>query len=180
MLMIRLLFLLFLGLSTLTARAQARLPATWIGDWTGTLRILKANDAVDQLDMELHIHLTDSLHRYDWTILYHPSDTAVDRRAYELIGQRDQDNHFVIDEKNSILLDCYFYQETLSSYFQVDQSLLLINYTYLGGDSMRFEVFPTSTKHPALTGEDTDYTVKSYPIFQVQRATLRRISENDP
>jgi len=177
--MIRVVFFLLLGLSTLHLSAQAKLPATWIGNWAGPLRIVAANGVVNEMDMELQIHLTDSLHRYDWTILYHPSDTVVDRRAYELIGQRDQSNHFIIDEKNSILLDCYLYQETLSTFFQVDESLLLINYIYLGGDSMRFEVFPTNTQDPTLSGEGTDYTVKSYPIFQVQRAMLRRSSEDD-
>lgn len=177
--MIRLLSLLCLSLSAHVGCAQAKLLATWIGNWTGPLHIVAANDVVDKLDMELQIHLTDSLHRYDWTIIYRPSDTVVDRRAYELIGQRDRSNHFIIDEKNSILLDCYLYGETLSSYFQVDQSLLLINYTYLGGDSMRFEVFPTSTKDSVLTGEDTDYTVKSYPMLQIQQAILRRSSEDD-
>jgi hypothetical protein len=176
LLMLRLLACLLLLLSGLWLPGQATLPATWMGEWQGPLSIFGPEGQVGQVDMSVQIQLRDSVHRYDWTITYLPADSSqpIDRRPYQLIGQRDQAGHFIMDEQNSILLDSYLFAETLSSLFQVNQSLLLVTYTYLGGDSMRFEVFPASAETPRLSGEAADVSVTSFRQASYQRATLRR------
>lgn len=156
--------------------AQSTLPAPWIGDWQGDLTIYGPDGPTVQVVMQLQIRPTDSLHRYDWTIVYVSPDSSrpADRRLYELIGQRDQPGHFVMDEKNSILLDAYLFDETLSSFFRVNETMLLANYTYLGGDSLRVEMFAISTEGSRLSGEAADVEVEAYRSTTYHQALLRR------
>lgn len=173
-----LLTLLVISLLATASFAQATLSEAWFGDWSGELNLFGPTGPTQTLGMELHIkQAQDSTHHYDWTIVYIPADTSkpVDRRAYELIGLTDAPNHFVIDEKNSIFLDCYLYDQVMTSFFRVNSSMIIINYAYLGGDSMRVEIFPATTEHTRVSGEELeDLMVEAYPQTGYHRAILYR------
>jgi len=127
--------------------------------------------------MELSIEPTDSAHQYQWTLVYLPRDTsmAVDRRPYVMIGQEDTPGHFLIDEKNSIFLDVYQFDNRLLSHFRVDQSQLMITYTLLG-DVLRFDVYSGSLNGSRTSGEEVENIeeVVSFPMNGYQWAELRR------
>lgn len=159
--------------------AQNPLPEAWYGNWEGRLHIFNVQKQVAELDMQLLISSTDSAHRAKWTILYLPDDSSGmkpnDRREYEIIGLSDQPGHFVIDEKNSILLDAYLLDQSLVSRFRVDNALLTVVYT-LQGDSMRFEIFSGAYEALRDTGEEvkTVDAVQAFAISNYQRAQLYR------
>ncbi len=158
---------------------QALLPKAWHGNWEGRLYIYSASGPSMELTMNLVVTPTDSAHRLGWTITYLPDDTTqmkVDRRPYELIGLRDQPNHFVIDEQNSILLDGYLLDQTLVSRFRVDQALLMITYTLQPDGQLRFEVFSGGMEPARETGQEVAEidAVEAFKVGAYQRALLTR------
>ncbi len=156
--------------------AQNVLPESWHGTWSGRLNIFSSAGKTMELGMKIVIEPLDSSHQVSWTLAYLPDDTTEmknDIRPYELIGQKDRPGHFVVDEKNSILLDCYLLDQVLTSRFRVDQALLMINYTHLG-DSLRFEVFSGAMEPVRQTGAEVEEVeiIEAFGIGNYQRAIL--------
>lgn len=159
--------------------SQNHVPEEWYGEYVGRLNIYNAAGLSMQLNMELLVTPTDSAHRANWTISYLPDDTTGalknDRREYELIGQSDYPAHYVIDEKNSILLDCYLMDNVMISRFRVNKALLIINYTLLG-DSVRVEIFSGPYDAVRDTGEEVEEVdnIQAFGINGYHRAILYR------
>ncbi len=77
------------------------------------------------LDMRLTITpMADG--SFDWLIEYGEKD----KRPYVLKKGNLGDNHWVIDERNGILLDCFLNGRSLFSFFEVNGSLLMCNYDF--------------------------------------------------
>lgn len=148
-------------------------PQKWVGNWSGELEIYAAKGKVQTLPMELHILPADSAGVWKWTIIYQVEKPDV--REYEMVLVDREKGHFLIDEKNSIKLDAWLLGNVLSCRFSVDNSLLLVNYTF-ESEHIRFEVFAGSKAHPQLTGEDAEDVneILNYPVTNMQRAILRK------
>ncbi len=149
-------------------------PDDWAGDWVGKLYIHNAKGISDSVDMELRLAPMDTSDRWHWTIIYHAKEDEI--REYELVTIDKEKAHYQIDEKNSILLDCYLIGGTLSSRFSVNTSLLLINYTLLPqGDQLKFEIFAGSTKTVETGAEIEEIeSILSYPMNVRQEAILTK------
>lgn len=170
-------YLLILLLWPIAANAQtpiATFPDEYLGDWYGNLSIYNANGKAQDLKMELHLAETDSAGRWQWTLVYE-MDTTRDERKYELVALDAEKGHYAVDEKNSIMLDSYLYNNVLTSRFSVSNSLLIVNYTFYA-DRIEFLILfgPIETKQE--TGKEVEGVgaIFAYPMQGMQRATLYR------
>lgn len=162
--------LLLLLCSGLFAQNQeAVFPDAWFGEWAGELSIYSAAGVAQSLEMELHISPGEE-GKWGWTIMYKGDETDV--REYELQLKDAAKAHYIIDEKNSILLDGYFLGNTLINRFSVNSNLIMINYTFESGHIV-FDVFSGERDNTQLTGEEIkDFEIHSYQMGTRQRAIL--------
>lgn len=155
----------------------ADFPYGWVGIWKGELQIFRPEGLQQSLPMQLHILPTDSTGQYSWMIIYGP-DTPDNRRNYLLNTIDRAKGHFQIDERNSIVLDAYFFNNTLFSRFSVMGSLLLSSYEMRNGQLV-FEIIAGSSTPVNRTGdtivdEEEIPAVEAFPVGVMQRGVLVR------
>ena len=152
-------------------------PSSWEGSWQGELAIYGGDGLRQTLPMELVIQSKDSTDHYDWWIIY-GEDKEAGKRAYELKPVDKSKGAWVVDEKNSILLDCYFFANKLWSRYEVMGNLILVT-NEVNGNEMIFEVISGKLEASLITGNTTFEgeeipEVKGYPVGVMQRAKLFR------
>lgn len=155
-------------------------PETWVGTWVGELVISNAKGIAQTLPMELHIQPMDTVDRFTWKIIY-GEDKVAGARNYELVVKNREEGVYVVDELNSIFLECYLIGEKLFSWYLVNDVLILIT-NEKQGEQMIFEVVAGSHTPVSITGgqpaekegEDAIPEVSTYPVKSAQRALLQR------
>ncbi len=150
-------------------------PNTWQGNWKGELKWFKTGTAEPQIiNMELRIHAVatpDSSDTWTWQIIY-GSETE-DNRPYKLIPKDSTGIHWVIDEKNGIVLDQYWVGGKFSGAFTVQNSTIINNF-WMEGNKLMVEFYSISAKPISTTGNGTDESpsVMSYKVGSYQKAVL--------
>lgn len=152
-------------------------PYGWVGIWKGELNIYAAEGLKQVIPMQLHILPSDTTGQYSWTIIYGP-DTPDNRRSYVLKTLDQEKGHYLIDERNSILLDTYFFNDKLFSRFSVMNNLLLSSYEIRNGQLV-FEIISGSLTPARRTGDavvegEEIPVVEAFPVGVMQRAILVR------
>ncbi|RMG22153.1 MAG: hypothetical protein D6730_17060 [Bacteroidetes bacterium] len=150
-------------------------PSDWEGQWQGTLHIFKAGaDTAQQVAMALRLFPLDSTGHWQWHIIY-GSGKARTVREYELVVQDSLKGHYLIDEKNGILLDSYLLGNSFCSLFEVGSSSLLVTYR-LEGETLIFEVVAGKSEPLRQSGGEGDIPpVQSYELSVKQCARLQRV-----
>lgn len=161
-----------ISINSFGQNSESSFPNSWLGEWIGKLEIYGPQGVIQSLEMELHISEEEGEGSWGWTIIYKGETT--DERQYELQLKDPAKSHYVIDEKNSILLDGYYLGNTLVTRFSVNRSLLMINYTFEEGQII-FDVFSGSLDTSVKTGEEITQVeeIRSYQIGNRQRAILK-------
>jgi hypothetical protein len=162
---------LVLAAALLPADAPARsgLPADWHGRWTGTLKITPVAGDPQETPMEMVIEPLKDSKNYRWRIVYGKGPA----RDYELIPQ-EKAGHFVIDEKNGLLIDAWLVGSTVYSQFQVEDSLIPVRYERTG-DTLRFSLTVSSTRDPRTTKmEKGKFEAKAFRLESVHVAELKK------
>jgi hypothetical protein len=120
--------------------------------------------------MELVIGPTADPARYTWTVIYIEGDQRQER-PYELVIIDAAAGKFVIDEKNSIMLDSRFIDGALYSQFVVGTSVITASYRR-DGERLVVELLTTDVKGAAVTGAKDVPEVQTHPVKGLQRAVL--------
>jgi hypothetical protein len=115
---------------------------------------------------------------FQWKMIYNPQGKN-DARDYEIKIKDVTKGHYIIDEKNSILIDAFYKNETLTSHFEVMESFILTSYHKLDDQTIVFDLF-SSKKTGIVSGNtkvdnNTIPEVKSYTINGRQKAVLKKI-----
>lgn len=169
---------LFFFFSFLTYGQQS-FPASWVGEYKGKLLIYGVDSVRMSADMELKIAKTQNDSVFDWTIIYDFKDKR-DVRAYSLILVDRQKGHYKIDEKNTILIDSYLYNNSIfTSYFKVTNNYIISSYTKKGNNIV-FEIISSKTEPVSSTGnnkyKDEDIPeVQSFIVNGRQKAILEKM-----
>lgn len=166
-----LLYLLLLVGATVKAQTTT-FPGSWLGKWKGTLSWYRpGTDAPQLVPMQLHITAADT--GYNWQLTY--GTQATDYRPYRLLPRDSARGHWVIDERNGIVLDQFWTGGRLSGAFTVQNSTLVNTY-YLQGDSLMVEFYSMGAAPVSTSGEGTASSphVDSYRLQGYQKAVLRR------
>jgi len=155
----------------------ASFPESWLGNWVGDLNIYRENKLVQTIPMELELLAIDTSDNYVWAIIY-GEDKVAGRRSYELEIVDTEKGFYKIDEKNSIKLEAYLFENKLYSQFSVMESQILCTYEKVG-DNIIFEIIsgsvnPISNTGGKLVDKEEIPEVKAFPITVTQKATLSR------
>ncbi len=167
-----LLILLLLTGSLLIQGQKNTFPDSWRGNWKGTLSWYRPGTETPQLvPMQLRIAKADT--GYSWQLTY--GEQAADYRPYLLLPRDSAHGHWVIDERNGIILDQFWTAGRLSGAFTV-QTSTLVNTYYLQGDSLVVEFYSIGASAISTSGEGTASSprVDSYRLQGYQKAVLRR------
>jgi len=156
-------------------------PASWQGDWSGTLDIFNAKGKAQSVEMTVEIHKIDTSKegRYTFGLIY--GSKAQDWRPYELVPVAPEKGVWKVDEKNSIAMESYLLGPKLLCWFTVQGSRILCTYEKTSDDTMVFEVLSGPEKEVSSTGnirrgadEEDIPEVKTYPFGVFQRAVLKK------
>jgi hypothetical protein len=177
-------FLLSLPLSLAAQSAVDSLafPASWAGDWSGTLQIYTAKGLAQSVPMTIEIHPIDTSTegRYTFGLIY--SSKEQDWRPYELVPVSPEKGIWKVDEKNSIVMESYLYGPKLLCLFTVQGSRILCTYEKTDTNTLVFEVM-AGAENPVSTTGKTEQAgeqipeVNTYPFSAFQRAVLTRDSK---
>ena len=151
-------------------------PDEWLGVWEGTLHIYNHQNILQSIPMSLENLRTDSADIFQWVIIY-GEDKIKGKRDYIL--KNKSKGHYVVDEKNGILLDAYVMENKLISHFEVMGNQLTSIYERQE-DKMIFEIIVNKSVPATVSGnikakgqEDVP-EVKSFPIIGYQKAILTK------
>jgi hypothetical protein len=151
----------------------------WFGAWKGELTMYSNKNPnhtqATKIQMELNILSTDTIDRYRFVMVYKNGDKT-DARDYRLQAIDVAKGYYQMDELNGILIEAYFLGNTLSTFYEVENAILAVNYT-LEGDSLFFEVISTDKRTEKLSGnipEKEIPLVKSYKTVNYQVALLHK------
>lgn len=154
-------------------------PASWQGDWKGTLEIFNGKGKVQSVEMTVEIHKIDTSKegRYTFGLIYGSKEK--DWRPYELVPVTPDKGIWKVDEKNSIAMESYLYGPKLICWFTVQGSRILCTYEKTDDQTMIFEVISGSETAVSTTGntkqgEEDIPEVKTFPCSVFQRAVLKR------
>lgn len=174
---IKLFFLFYTGI-IFTSHAQESFPESWLGKYQGDLMIYGVDSVKMKINMKLDIVKTANDSIYDWTITYNFKGSN-DVRAYSLVVVDKEKGHYVIDEKNSILIDSYLSNNTvLTSFFKVMESYIISTYTK-NKNIIVFEIISSKSSPVSSTGNTTVNKedipqVDSYGVNGRQKAILKK------
>lgn len=151
-------------------------PASWSGNWHGTLDIFNAQGKAQSVPMWVEIHKIDTstTGRYTFGLVYGSKEQ--DWRPYELVPVAPEKGIWKVDEKNSIEMESYQYGPKLLCWFTVQGNRILCTYEKRESD-MLFEVYSgkeaaVSTTGNTKQGEEDIPEVKTFPFGVFQRAIL--------
>ena len=146
-------------------------PDSYLGKYRGDLLISSGKDH-QKVQMEFHLLETDSLGKYDYTIIY-GSDKNRQTRRYTLIEKIKSTGNYILDENNGILLEAKVLFDKMFFIFEINGSLLT-TYISFGDDHLIFEVVAAQTESKLISGGLSDEIpeVFSYPVGVVQSAIL--------
>jgi len=103
----------------------AGFPASWVGTWEGTTDVFSTEGEPRSFTMKMEIAPTDDPQRYRWqTTSSGWAGTQV--REYELLIRDSQLGKYAIDEKNGIVLEATFLDDTLYTWFEVEGVNILV------------------------------------------------------
>ena len=152
---------------TVDLSEQKQFPKSWIGNWHGQLFVHDQSETPEKVAMSLKIQPIGP-DRYTWHIKYGEQPT----REYELAPVNKERGHWVIDEKNGILLDTFVRGGDLHDQFQVGNSRISTIYD-LEGDSLQMERTSFSAQ-PMRRSESGGTEAYSFEVQGYQEAFLTR------
>lgn len=170
-------FVLLLSLFTVLPGLAQDFPARFIGHWEGQLQWFQTGKPQPQkVKMQLIIQPTDSAGTFTWQLIY--GDKSEDHRPYLLKPVDTSKGHWVIDERNGIVLDQYWVANRFVSAFTVQNATILDSY-WIENDHMVAEFYSVSAKPVRTTGGTSDEIppVQSYATKNYQKAILYRKSK---
>ena len=130
--------------------------------------------AKESIPMEFHLGPTDTLGRYDYTIIYGEGESR-QVRNYTLVEKDASKGQYVVDENNGIALNFQVIANSMYALFEVNGSLLTTQLTF-DEHTLIFEITMASKSDAETTtsADESKIDVHSYPLKTVQRAVLQK------
>ena len=163
--------------SATKVQVDSLFPQSWEGVWKGDLKIYNGPSLSMTVPMQLHILPIEGRVDYTWKLIY-GEDIEAGLRDYELILTDPKKGIYTIDEKNGIRIENRLLGSTLSSSFEVMNSLLFVTIEKLD-DHLHYEIIAGKSDNPSISGdtiigEQSIPEVKTYPLGVIQRAVLTK------
>jgi hypothetical protein len=168
------LFLFFAILFSVNALLAQSFPQSFIGHWKGEISWYQpGKKAPQKFAAQLKVAPTDTAGQYTWQIIYGKEEK--DNRPYILRSIDTAKGHWVIDEKNGIVLDQYWVGNTFSGAFALD-AVTIINSYRLEKEKLIINFFTVNHRSVNKTGSGTEASpaVNSYRLSGYQVGILTR------
>ncbi|GAB2829312.1 hypothetical protein [Ferruginibacter profundus] len=154
-------------------------PQSFIGNWKGKLQWMVNGKPTQTFTMQLRIQPADSAGQFTWQIIYGTPSTPPgkeDNRPYLLKPVDSAAGHWVIDEKDGIILDSYVHGNAIHGAFTVQGNTIVDNYKVENG-KMQVEFFSIKLGDKKQSGKGTEDTpfVDSYTISSYQTGVLIKV-----
>jgi hypothetical protein len=148
-------------------------PQSFIGHWKGKLQWMISGKPTQEFLMQLIIQPTDTAGQYTWQIIY--GNQGKDNRPYLLTATDTSKGHWVVDERDGIVLDSYVHGNSLHGAFTVQGNTIVDNYR-VEGNKMLVEFFSIKLSDKKTSGKGTEDTpfVDSYKMSSYQFGVLER------
>lgn len=147
-------------------------PDDFCGLYKGDL-VITNNQGQQTVPMEFYLKKTDTSQVFSYKMIYKAASNPVEKN-YKLIVKDKLKGEFVIDENNGILLEANFFDNTLHSVFEVQNSLIISTETFYE-DRMVFKlVFSNMTMSSRNEKTEDVPMVVNYPVSVVQNAVLMK------
>jgi hypothetical protein len=169
-----LLLLMYQTNAQVNSKGGSSFPKSFIGNWKGTIQYMITGKPMQQFTMQLRIQPTDSANQYTWQIIY--GDSGKDNRPYILKPVDTAKGHWVVDEKDGIVLDSYVHSNCIHGAFTVMGSTITDNYCIENG-KMKVEFFNIKLDNKTQSGKGTKDVpfVDSYFISNYQSGVLTKV-----
>lgn len=160
--------------NTSFSQTQKIFPQSFIGKWKGKLQWMVAGKPTQTFTMQLNILPTDTANQYTWQIIY--GDNGKDNRPYILKPIDTAKGHWIVDEKDGIILDSYIHGNCLHGAFTVQSNTILDNYC-VTGNKMSVEFFTIKLGDKKQSGKGTADIpfVDSYRVGSYQSGVLTKL-----
>ena len=167
----RIILVLLLIVSSKLVFAQS-FPKDFLGHWQGELEWFQTGKT-QKIKMQLIIDTTNTPGQYSWQIIY--GEKVEDNRPYILRPVDTALGHWVIDERDGILLDQYWIGKRFTGAFTVQNSTIVDSY-WIEGKNLNVEFYSISSTPVQTTGGTSEDVpaVDSYMVKSYQRGMLRR------
>lgn len=161
---------------------HAQFPETWIGKYSGTMYLNSIETPKDSVTVTLEIVELIKDSSWTYTMGYKSEKFGNILKDYEILkSSKDNKTDYLMDEKNGIIIEMTFFDDTFYEFFEVAN---MIYSTRLSKrqNNIEFEIIGTqneatksSLSAPQDEEEFTQFEVKSYkPIF-AQKVLLKPI-----
>jgi hypothetical protein len=165
--------------SPATTRVAVPLPTKWHGKYVGELEASSADrpGAVQKVPAELTIAPIEGTPDVLWTLHYTVPGQPV--RKYMLKAVPGFPGRHLMDENNGILIDHALVGDKLMCQFTASGALLTSSFELRDG-GVYFEVMSSNLTKPRRTNAmipGANFVVESYPLRNVQRGLLKRVTE---
>jgi hypothetical protein len=166
------------GASSQTAK-QVGFPKSFTGHWKGTLMWSSNGRPQQQTEMQLIIRSADTPGHYTWQIIYGKDEK--DNRPYLLKPADKSGTHWVVDERNGILLDGFWIGNRFTGAFAVGGNTILDAY-WIENNKLHAEFFSYRQQALNTTGKGTEESplVESYRMNSYQKAVLSKMQHINP
>ena len=167
-------FIAFFCVASLSSSAQpGAFPADFIGNWKGKMQWITPGKPAKEFTTQLKVQPADTAGQYTWTIIY--GDDAKDNRPYILRPVDTLTGHWVVDERDGIILDSYVHGNAIHGAFTVQGTTIVDNYKIENG-KLYIEFFTIKLGDKKTSGKGTEETpfVDSYRITAYQTGVLSK------
>jgi hypothetical protein len=150
-------------------------PADFIGHWKGEIDWFQQGNAMPKkIQVQLVVRPVDTAGHFTWQIIY--GDKETDNRPYVLKPVDTAKGHWIIDERNGIVLDQFWLGNKLTGVFTVNPSTVFNSY-WLEGNKLLVEFIMTTAKPSGRSGNGTEESphVDSYQVKSFQRGILSKV-----
>ncbi len=161
---------------------HAQFPETWIGKYSGTMYLNSLDTPKDSVIVTLEIVELIKDSSWTYTMGYKSEKFGNILKDYEILkSSKDNKTDYLMDEKNGIIIEMTFFDDTFYEFFEVANMIYStrlskrqnnIEFEIIGSQN---EATKTSLSAPQDEEEFTQFEVKSYkPIF-AQKVLLKPI-----
>lgn len=172
------LLFLFLFLAGINAHAQDFLD-TYVGSYKGTLHLLYPNGSRDSVTFELQIQPTEQPGHWTHTVRYIGETGTIGQvKDYVLVidSARNDGTHYILDEKDGILITETRIDHTLYSLYMVDGMSYAVTtsfYTnYIDYELSCYQLQPMRSSESEPDEENVRWKVDSFQTATVQKGRL--------
>jgi hypothetical protein len=156
--------------------AWAGLPDRWHGIWEGRCTLTPSTQDQGEFGATLQIDPIPNGKSYKWQITYQYAGRPPDGRDYQLDAS-DIENHFIIDERNGLLIDLYLRGDRLHSGYLINNRNFYVVTYELTGQSLVMSAANYGTATPIRSTclqSNPNFCVKSMGLVSLQKCDLQK------